>query len=186
MKPPLRFPASTAGFTLTELLVVVILLAILGSLVSAPMARISDAVKMRTQAGDFLLALRLARSEALKRNVRVTMCKSSSGTSCSQEGDWEQGWIIFEDTDHDAQPDPGEAVIQRAGALSGDWRLVGNNTVASYVSYTSTGRTRTITGAFQAGSITLCRSNTGVSMRQIVINNNGRIRITAGSDAGCA
>jgi type IV fimbrial biogenesis protein FimT len=164
---------------------VLVLLAIVGSMASASMGKIGHAIGLRVHTEDFLLSLRAARSEALKRNVRVTMCKSGSGATCATVGGWEQGWILFEDTDNDGVADPHEIVIRRVHALPAGWSLTGNESVESYVSYSPLGRTRMTSGAFQAGTVTLCGpGGEALPARQIVINSSGRARATA-VQAGC-
>ena len=68
--------------------------------------------RITTQGSDFQLALMLARSEALTRISKITICRSSNGTSCAGSGGWEQGWIIFTDDDDDAVVDGGETVLR--------------------------------------------------------------------------
>jgi type IV fimbrial biogenesis protein FimT len=50
--------------------------------------------------------------------------------------------------------------------------------VSKYVSFAGNGGTLLLSGAFQAGTITLCKASEGVTdARQIVINAVGRPRI---------
>jgi len=52
---------------------------------------------------EFVSALNFARSEAIKRGNRVTICRTISGTQCEGEADvngkkdWSKGWIVFSD-----------------------------------------------------------------------------------------
>lgn len=166
------------GFTVVELLVVLAVLAILSGLTGSSLNSLVDGMRLRVAANDFLSTLYVARSEAIKRNMRVAVCKSGDGQHCAAQGDWSQGWIMFEDLDNSGSAGPGEQVIHVGPALSHGLRLVGNQPVANYVSFSPLGRTRTVSGAFQAGTIMLCgppsRPSTG---RQIVVNNVGRMRV---------
>ena len=58
--------------------------------------------RLFTQVNDFHLALARARSEAMSRVQRATICASTNGTSCNGTGAWEDGWIIFAE-DHESQ-----------------------------------------------------------------------------------
>jgi type IV fimbrial biogenesis protein FimT len=173
-----RATGARRGFTLVEMLVTV---CILGTLlaIAVPLARsFGHSMKLSSLSNAFLSQLHLARSEAIKRNGRVAICKSADGASCSAAGGWEQGWILFHDVDNDGLRDAGEGVVQRFAALPPGFRLVGNVNVAKYVSFAATGGTRTSAGAFQAGTLTVCKSSeTATEARQIVINAIGRPRI---------
>jgi type IV fimbrial biogenesis protein FimT len=165
------------GFALIELMVVLALVVILQTLAVPALSAAVDAVRLTASTQSFLGSLQLARNEAIKRNARVVLCKSDTGQRCVLTGDWEQGWIVFHDLNNNAQVDAGEAILQRESALNGMLRLTGNSQVASYASYTPTGATSMTSGAFQAGTFTVCRQSPGRSeARQIVIGSAGRVR----------
>jgi type IV fimbrial biogenesis protein FimT len=165
------------GFTLTELLVVMAIVAVLATVGMPSMAAIIGSIRLSSASNVFLSNLHLARSEAIKRNSRVVLCKSADGISCAGTGGWEQGWIVFHDANNNSSLDSGEAVIERARPLAGDLRFTGNFSVARYVSFVSTGATKLVSGSFQAGTLTLCRqSATGGEARQIIVNAVGRPR----------
>jgi len=83
------------GFTLLELMIVVLVLIILASVALPSMVSTIQNNRMTAQANGFLTAFQLARTEALKRNDPVSVCPSSDGATC--DGDWEDGWIVFVD-----------------------------------------------------------------------------------------
>lgn len=173
------------GFTLLELLVVVAMVAVLAALGLPAMGRIVDSARLTMFANDFLSSMYLARSEAIKYRGRSTLCKSRNGTSCAATGGWEQGWIVFRDANNDGNVDPGEHVIHYTQALPSGFRLTGNQNIASYISFAPTGRTRMVSGAFQAGTLTLCKQAAELAARQIVINNAGRARVDRDSTYLC-
>ena len=182
-----RAPRRAHGFTLIELLVVVAAMAVLAALAMPSMARIIDSTRLTSFSNDFLSAIYLARSEAIKRNRPVAMCKSATGQECTLSGGWEQGWIVFHDTNNNGTADAGEAIVHYTQALPQGFRLSGNMNVARYISFTPAGRTRLVSGAFQAGTLTLCKDQgTGSGARQIVINDVGRARVLKLSASACA
>ena len=169
--------ALTRGFSLVELVVVLGLSGLLALAAAPSFSSTADAVKLRSASNDFFSALVLARSESIKRNGRVVLCRSSNGASCSAKGDWEQGWLVFHDVNNNAVWDAGEAVLLRAGPLPKGLKLTGNQYVERYISFSPTGGTKLLSGAFQAGTLTLCRiSPVSGEGRQIVINAAGRPR----------
>lgn len=92
------------GFTLTEL---AITLAIGGILTALALPNFRDYIqntRLVTSTNEFLTASNLARTEAITRNTRVRVCASSNATTAippSCAGNWQQGWIMFEDCDDD-------------------------------------------------------------------------------------
>ena len=127
--------------------------------------------RLTTYTNQFVGALSLTRSEAIKRGSRVTLCPSG-GADC-QTGDYEQGWLVFNDVNSNAALDAGEAVIRVFEKMPDGMTLKGNSNVDTYISYTSDGVSRLNSGAFQAGTVTLCKDG---KARQIVLSSPGRLR----------
>jgi type IV fimbrial biogenesis protein FimT len=51
--------------------------------------------RLASYANNFIGSVQYARSEAIKRNVKVTVCASSDGTTCaSSPTSWQPGWIV--------------------------------------------------------------------------------------------
>lgn len=174
----MKLQQSNIGFTLIELMVVLAVMTILLTQAIPAMTGVMASGKLATLSNSFLSNLYLARSEAIKRNARVVLCKSATGLTCAAEGGWEQGWIVFPDVNNNAALDSGEAIILREQALPSSLRLTGNAPVEDYVSYSHVGATKWTSGAFQAGTFTLCnQSLSNGKARHIIISSTGRPRI---------
>ena len=177
-------PAMKSGFskadgvTLVELITVIGMTAILLMLAVPSMRDLIARNRAATAVNSIVSSFNLARSEAIKRGTRVTVCKSSDGASCSGDDNWDQGWIVFtEDVNPNAAVDGGETIIEVRDGLDDQFTLVGGAGVGSYVSFVSTGATQQTTGAFQAGTLALCGTEVPNEDRDIVINNAGRISL---------
>lgn len=175
-----------AGMTFIELLVTISIAAILLTLAVPAFVSLLQSNRFTTFSNNYLTNLHFARSEAIKRNTRVTLCKSADGVTCTKTGYWSQGWLVFHDTNNNAQVDTGEHILRVHEALPINLAFKGNTNVANYVSYSSSGRTQLTSGAFQAGTLTLCRPATSASeARNIVISSTGRPRVEKVNVATC-
>ncbi|MEK6807274.1 MAG: GspH/FimT family pseudopilin [Pseudomonadota bacterium] len=88
--------AAQDGFSLLELMVV---MAIAGILMAVAVPGFITTIRnnrLSSQTNEFIYALKFARTEALKRNIPVTVCRSSTQLACNTlSAGWEGGWIVF-------------------------------------------------------------------------------------------
>lgn len=176
------------GFTLVELLVTLVVLAILLGLAVPSMVQLVATRRANGLTNELVTSINLARSEAIKRNDRVVLCKSPDASACVITGSWQQGWILFHDVNNNAQLDSaaGEVVLRRHNPDAAGITLTGNTPVANYLSMSASGMPKLISGAFQAGTFTICTSPAfDESVKQIVLSATGRPRIQNGSLSDC-
>jgi type IV fimbrial biogenesis protein FimT len=172
------------GFTLVELMVTVAILGVMASVAMPSYQAFVINSRLTAQANDFLTTINFTRSEAIKRNTRVTMCKSSNGTSClvnpatDLTASWQTGWIVFVDGNTAGSIDATDTILKVHNALDGGSTLVGNADVTNYVSYMSNGQTQLANGGMQGGKLFLCGPIATLDGRHIVINQwNGTARV---------
>ena len=135
--------------------------------------------KLDSMTSDFVGSLNVARTEAVRRNVSVSMCKSSNGTSCG--GNWEDGWIVFDD--NGAAPgtvDAGEEVLVVSDGFNrARYTLRGEGNVVSRITFDAQGYSLGF-----GGQLVLCFDEDGDGSGDfdddnaavIAISNSGRIR----------
>ena len=165
-----------------ELMVSLVVLAVL-LIIAVPSYR-NFIVESRINAGasDLLAALQYARSEAVKRNNRVTVCASSTGTICQDADNWAQGWIVYVDADEgaggtyefDSANDP--PLLRVHGPMAEGSTITADANVANYVSYVPDGRSQLIDGAAQSGTIGVCHNGSTVKGRNMVLAL-GRVQV---------
>lgn len=186
LRPGRNIRNAARGFTLVELLVTTGIAAVLSMVAIPAMTGMLDAQRRISSVNHFVSSLHLARGEAIKRGGRAVVCKSADGSACTVGGHWEQGWIVFHDANNNALLDPDEWVVRRQGALGDRFRLSGNQPVANYVSYGATGSAKMVSGAFQAGTFTLCAANgRNEDVRTIILSGTGRPRTARGTASDC-
>ena len=165
-----------AGLTLVELLTA---LAIFGLIVGFGVPSYRDWIASRQLANhaEYLAeTLMQARSEAVKRQARVNVCKSGDGKQCATSGTWSAGWIMYEDDDRDGSIEAVESVIRHGPAPGNGITINANRPLDSYVSYTSFGYARMLNGALQMGTFVVCKP--GQQAIDVVLANSGRVRIS--------
>ncbi len=182
---PGRIRGLQAGFTLIELMVGVAIMAVL-LMVGVPSFQSAVASsRLTTHTNDMVSTLAQARTEAIRRGTRVTVCKSANATQCATANAWTQGWIVFIDTTRatsDSTVDTGEAILSSAGTAAGNIAMVGNGNVVDFVSFAADGQAKLMNGASQSGVIRVCSTATFLDdtrrARDIEITAAGRVVTT--------
>lgn len=170
------------GFTLIELIITLAVLSIL-LLVAVPgLVGVLRSNAVQTQADLFITSLNYARSEAARLNRTVIICRSTDGYACSNDSDWRDGWLVYEDLDSDGkvETNDGDMVLRVYDGLSRDYTLMPTRGFSNRVVYRATGDAST------AGRFVVCPSGRDATYaREIKINIVGRPRITDGATSGC-
>lgn len=177
------------GYTLIELMSMLAVVTILVS-VGLPMLNVFfDSNRMVSNTNDLVAGLNIARSEAIKQQSRVTLCQSSDNASCTGSGQWEDGWIVFQDPNGNATVDGGERILRLNAAVDGQVTIRSNdvsNLIASSVSFSSRGLPKALNGGAQSGTFRICDKRglkvnaDGVSTvaRGVVLSPSGKVRST--------
>lgn len=159
---------SSRGFTLLEAMFALALLSLLLG-VAIPAARqMMHGQQLRQASIDLGMALILARQASIMRRQPVVLD--------NVDGEWSSGWRVFVDLNGNGALDSVEPVLKRGDRIAAGVRITGNSPVSRYVRYTPTGRAKLQSGAFQAGTITLCHRDGQQAVRKLVLSATGRLR----------
>lgn len=160
------------GYTLAEVLTVMLILLILLSVGVPAMAKIIRRYQMSATVSDFYAALQLTRSEAIRRGARVDLVAAGDGK------DWTQGWIVMQDRNGNRLADPADDLIFFHGPVPANMAIRDgfNNSTLLYFAYNGSGygRSHASSQAARAGSWTF---TLGEENRKIIVNFTGRPRL---------
>jgi type IV fimbrial biogenesis protein FimT len=160
----------SAGLTLIQLLTTLAIAAVLATVAAPGMSTLRLDGRRTAAVNGLLLGLFLARSEAIKRGVIVSVCPSSDGRRCEERAaDWSVGWIVFVNSDRDDPPtrSPREELILGSGAAPGA-SITSNRRGYSF---------RPVTQAVVNGTIVFCDVRGSAHARAIIISHTGRPRV---------
>ena len=90
--------------TLVELLIAIVVVSILLALGVPGLQDFVKNNRLTGQANDLVVAIQMARSEAVKRGTGGIICASDDEVTCktgADKDDWSTGWIVFSDYDQD-------------------------------------------------------------------------------------
>jgi type IV fimbrial biogenesis protein FimT len=171
-----KLPERAGGFTLLEALVVLAVVGVLVALAAPSVSGMRARHQLQAQAEGLLDSLVLARSEALRRQQRVTLCPRTRENACDATAPWQNGWLVFVDGNDNAQREPDEPLIEVHGDVPATVRMGVTSTVKGYFSYGSEGRSQSTGGAFMAGTWRFCQASAAEGW-QVVSNALGKPRI---------
>ncbi len=160
------------GFTLIELMVTIVIVAILLGIAVPEFSTFMKNNRIATAASELLADLALARSEAGKRGQNVTVCISSDGATCAGT-DWMGGRLVFADGGTAGVVDSGDTIIRFSEAKNNGTTMTSENFAnTGFVRYSASGTVTT--GSTNKGSFKICDSRTGNFGRVITLTNTGR------------
>jgi type IV fimbrial biogenesis protein FimT len=168
-------PRRVSGFTLVELALAAAIGVLLVTLAFPAFGDWIGAVELGNHARHLAETMTRARTEAVRRGVRVNLCKSPDQLRCAEAGGWERGFLLHVDADRDGQIGDGEALLARDGPAPSGVTVQANRPLDAYVSFTSHGHARLLNGALQMGTFTVCRR--GQLARNVVLSAGGRVRL---------
>lgn len=157
------------GLSLIETLTALLIVAVLATASISDFSKLVGRSRTHITALELTHVLALARSEAARRNVRITLRNNT--------GHWEDGWTLFVDTNNNALLDGDETVLQVTPPTNRSLTIRGNNPVRTYVSYIPTGETAHPNNAWQAGTLTICSHTPLSEGYQLTVSRGGRVRL---------
>lgn len=172
---------SLKGLSLIELMMTLAIVGVLAALAMPSFRDIANANRAVSMANELVAALNFARSEAVKRGVTVSVCKTAdpdaASPACGTSGDWTSGWQIFTDSGALGGVDGADS---RLRVKQPSWKggsIVGDANFSNYVAYLPSGVSQGGSGS-GGGNLTICVGNI---QYKVVVNSTGRIHVDKGA-----
>ncbi len=173
-----------SGFTLGELMMTLTVAGVTLALAIPNFQTITRNNRQATSVNQLVSAMHLARSEAVTRNMQVTLCPSTDGAACGDG--WENGWIVFPDRDQDRVVDAGEDIL--SSATPADSLSLESGEFADSITFRPNGRAMADDFDANSGSFTFCDPRGAEFARVVQIGPTGQPTVphdTSGLDLEC-
>lgn len=176
------------GLTLIELMVTLAVAGVIASIAAPSFMTMIRDNRIVTQTNDLVGSLQLARSEAVKRGVQITI-RSASGA----DNVWDQGWNIFTDWDGDGVFDSNgdailceteeDCILQTQATLPNNFTLRTGGNYTEWLAYLPSGLPDSNAGLGN-DTFRLCAPNGDTSnARSVAVSTTGRPAAEKGASA---
>lgn len=172
-------PLSQRGFSLIEMMVTIVVLAIVMAIAFPSFTALINSSRLSSAANELSASLQLARSEAVRNNASVTLCRSNDGTSCANGGTWARV-IVLRGTE-----------VLRVSEIGPQLQVSVSQAISSAgarIVFRPDGLARDSTGTrLLAGAVSICMATTRPpeNQRIVAIAGGSRVAITRGTDPQC-
>jgi len=170
------------GFTLLELVAGLSITAILTVTGVPAFSELVQRNRISSEINTFVTHLHYVRSEAVKRGVRVVMCRSADETGCSRTQGWQEGWIIFTDKNANRKYDGDDQLLYSRQGQENDITITSGR--RRTITYQNTGQSPGSNGTY-----VFCNPHYPEYAKAVIISNSGRPRLSKvrpdGSELEC-
>jgi len=152
------------GFTLYELMITLLVVGVILSLGIPNLTEFTQNSRLTGASNDLLSSFQLARSEAARSKSNITICASDNSLDPAANcgGTWDDGWIVFIDTNGDLnRAGAGENILRAYPATPSGVSVLPDNG-ATYFSFAGTGLGRGDVGGLPALSTVMICDGRGV------------------------
>ncbi|UJF25237.1 GspH/FimT family pseudopilin [Suttonella sp. R2A3] len=162
------------GFTLVELMVTIAIVGILLALAAPNFSEMVARSKLKSALNEWQSSFYFAQAEAMRLKEKIHFCASSDGESCSNSGNYNQGWIVLYQS---GKPD---RVLRDVPPpdMSNNIDITFNGTThtstRAHIIFAPTGR---IDGGFGGATVSFAYNDGKTTAIKLVVSNEGRLHI---------
>jgi type IV fimbrial biogenesis protein FimT len=168
-------PRRIRGITLIEMMMSLTLAAILLATAAPVFGTLIGKTQGDTSRGAITASLETARLFAISRSAHVVACPSADQQYCGHTTEWQHGWIVFVDADHNGDRDVSETIIAATQSEPAGVAIL-SSAGRTHVDFRPDGSSPGSNATF-----TVCDAAGAAHASAIVINNAGRLRTGAPS-----
>lgn len=165
------------GFSLIEVMVTVVVLAIAMSIAIPSYTYLINTSRLTSASNEMVASLQLARSEAIRLNRNVAVCRSDNGTTCATGSAWNQ-WITIVVTGSNVLR---VSTVKAPVQMSVSAAVSGNN---DRIVFSPDGFARSSTGMLLNAGFSSCVATTRPSDNLRVVSITGGSRVSGSTSTG--
>ncbi|HRQ64331.1 MAG TPA: GspH/FimT family pseudopilin [Xanthomonadaceae bacterium] len=180
---------SQVGFTLVELVVTLAVAAILMAAATPSLRDLIQNNRATAYSNELVLAMTMARAEALKRSGPVTVCAAAPAdpvtgmpTGCASDPLWTQGWLLFQDAATSGAPNPtgtGAELIRVWPAVPGlESAVIGEGSMPRAIRFTRQGGASMFPDGASRSFSVQAKACRGEQARELRVAPMGRVSVT--------
>lgn len=164
-----NFSKKGDGFTMVELLMTLVILAITISLGVPALGSVIEKSRRETEIAEIYDSFKLARQYAINSNTHVSICGSRTGLTC--DGGWDEGFLVYS---HDSTDN--EFINKQQTPLLYHYEPGERFEIQGNINRFTYRPSGVLKG--RSGSLLYCpKKNTRKNLRRLVISKGGRLRI---------
>lgn len=163
-----------SGLTLLELVMGVSVMAVVLAIAAPSFRQITESNRFAGTSHELTVSLTTARTLAISRGHRVSVCPMTHDQRCTGSNDWSQGWMVFLDAERTGQPKDATAILQVVQRQSGAaFPRVATTPGRHLVRYSPDG----MAGGSNL-TLSICAGHQDRLLGQVVVAVSGRTRST--------
>ena len=161
------------GFTLIELMATLLIAAIIVTFAVPGFRSMVERNRVAAAVNQLVGGVAFARSAAVTRATPVTLCPSTTGTSCNKTVPWQDGWIAFTDGGTAGKVDGSDEILRVGGKTSGVLFSVSSGFPNGYITLSSQGFV--LAGGGVLNVLNVCPAESSKSGAQISLSPTGAL-----------
>jgi type IV fimbrial biogenesis protein FimT len=158
------------GFTLIELMMTLTVMGILIAVAAPAFGNLIQSTEAQSSRSTLTAALGTARILAVSKTENIVVCPSTDQQYCGHTTEWQHGWLIFVDTNHDGARNTDEDLLSVSDAQPEGVAIL-TTAGRTHINYRPDGSTPGSNVTF-----TVCDRRGNELATSLVINNAGRVR----------